>query len=93
MKEEILFPRGSIQLIGIHNVQNVLASVIAAKLSGLNNELIRQKIESFNGLQHRLEKVKEINGVLYINDSKSTTPDSTIVALNSFERPIILIAA
>jgi len=92
MKEEILFPRGSIQLIGIHNVQNVLASVIAAKLSGLNNELIRQKIESFNGLQHRLEKVKEINGVLYINDSKSTTPDSTIVALNSFERPIILIA-
>lgn len=91
-KKEVLFNKEIIPLLGMHNVMNVLAAVSSAKIIGIDNKNIKENIMTFIGLEHRLEKVKEIDGVLYVNDSKSTTPDSTIVALESFNSPIILIA-
>ena len=91
-EDEIIAGVESIHLIGAHNIDNVLASVTAAKLFNIDNETIKKGIETFEGLPHRLEKVRNLNGVLYINDSKATTPDSTIKALNAFENKIVLIA-
>ncbi|MGB9694449.1 MAG: UDP-N-acetylmuramoyl-L-alanine--D-glutamate ligase [Caldisericaceae bacterium] len=81
-----------IKLRGMHNVSNVLAAVVAASVLKVPNEVVIKGIETFRGLPHRLEEVRTIDGVLYVNDSKSTTPDSTIKALESFNAPIILIA-
>lgn len=99
--EEILFSddniekvleRKDIQLIGLHNVQNVLVAVTISKLLYLENEKIKEGIKTFKGLAHRLELVRNIDGILYVNDSKSTTPDSTIKALEAFKEKIVLIA-
>ena len=90
--EETLFATDTIRLRGEHNIQNVLASVLSAKLMGVDNDAIKDAVSHFTGLPHRLEEVREINGVLYVNDSKATTPDSVIKALNSFDEPIVLIA-
>ena len=90
--EEVLFPINIIRLRGAHNIQNVLASVLSAKLMGVDNDSIKNAISTFAGLPHRLEEVREVNGVLYVNDSKATTPDSVIKALDSFDESIVLIA-
>ena len=99
--EEILFSNNSMErvlerkdipLIGLHNVQNILVTVIVGKILCLGNEKIKEGIKSFKGLPHRLEPVKNIDGILYVNDSKSTTPDSTIKALEAFKEKIVLIA-
>jgi len=78
-------------LPGLHNVENVLASITAAKLMNIPVEIIKEGIETFKGLEHRLEFVRALNGVTYVNDSKSTTPDSTIKALEAFNEKVILI--
>ncbi len=90
--EEVLFPIDITRLRGEHNVQNVLASVLSAKLMGVSNDVIESAVSTFTGLPHRLEEVRKVNGVLYVNDSKATTPDSVIKALNSFSETIVLIA-
>ncbi len=90
--EEELFPIAITRLRGEHNVQNVLASVLSAKLMGVSNDVIESVVSTFTGLPHRLEEVRKVNGVLYVNDSKATTPDSVIKALNSFSENIVLIA-
>ncbi len=91
-KEEEIIDIESIRLLGKHNISNVLAAILSAKLLKVDSETIKKGIETFEGLPHRLEKVRELDGVLYINDSKATTPDSTIQALNAFHSKIILIA-
>ena len=90
--EEVLFPVSTIRLRGEHNLQNVLASVLSAKLMGVDNDAIKNAVSNFTGLPHRLENVREIDGVLYVNDSKATTPDSVIKAFDSFSETIVLIA-
>ncbi len=90
--EESLFDISIIPLRGKHNVTNVLASVVSAKVMGVDMRAIIEGVRTFKGLPHRLEEVRVIDGVLYVNDSKSTTPDSTIKALESFIEPIVLIA-
>ncbi len=90
--ENEILPLSSIYLRGTHNLENVLASVLSAKLMGISNDTIKIGVETFKGLEHRLEEVREIDGVIYVNDSKATTPDSTIKALNAFENNVILIA-
>ncbi|MGB9793936.1 MULTISPECIES: UDP-N-acetylmuramoyl-L-alanine--D-glutamate ligase [Caldisericum] len=87
-----IIDRKEIPLLGLHNVENTLASVISSIVMGVNFEVIRKGIRSFKGLPHRLEYVREVNGVIFINDSKSTTPDSTIKALEAFDKKVILIA-
>ncbi|MCX7944040.1 MAG: UDP-N-acetylmuramoyl-L-alanine--D-glutamate ligase [Deltaproteobacteria bacterium] len=79
-------------LVGVHNLENVLAAVGAAVLYGVKYDSIESAINIFGGLEHRIEFVAEINGVRFFNDSKATNVESTMVALNSFENNIIWIA-
>lgn len=87
-----LFPVSSIKVVGRHNVQNVLVAVSAAKQLGMSDELITEAIEDFRGVEHRIEYVREINGVKFYNDSKGTNVDATIIALKAFSSPTILLA-
>ena len=84
--------RDEVLLRGEHNLENILGAVGAALSLGVNQEAIRKTLTTFAGVRHRLEEVASIAGVLYINDSKGTNPDSTIKALQSFTRPVVLIA-
>lgn len=81
-----------IQIPGAHNLENVLAAVGAAFAAGVKPEQIAQAIREFKGVAHRIERVEEIEGVLYVNDSKGTNTDAAVKALESFNRPILLIA-
>lgn len=78
-----------IKLIGNHNIENVLASVCVAKLLDQRNDFIRERVISFSPPNHRLEKFAEINGVTFIDDSKGTNVDASLVAINCFEKNII----
>jgi UDP-N-acetylmuramoylalanine--D-glutamate ligase len=80
-----------LNLKGEHNYQNTMAVIAAAKIFGLENDRIREALSSFKGVEHRLEFVREIDGVIYINDSKGTNVDSVWYALRSFDNPIFLI--
>jgi len=80
-----------ISLPGEHNLANALAVIISANCIGLPHERIIDGLRSFQGVEHRLEFVKEINGVKYINDSKATNVDSVWYALKSFNEPLFLI--
>lgn len=80
-----------LSLKGEHNYQNTMVAIIAAKTFDLENEKIRQALSTFKGVEHRLEFVREIDGVVYINDSKGTNVDSVWYALRSFDNPIFLI--
>lgn len=76
---------------GEHNIQNAMAVIIAAKIFNLDDRKILEALKSFKGVEHRLELVREIEGIKFINDSKATNIDSVIVALKSFNDPIMLI--
>ncbi len=76
---------------GEHNIQNTMAVIIAAKIFKLDNQKILEALKTFKGVEHRLELVREIEGIKFINDSKATNVDSVIVALKSFDEPIFLI--
>lgn len=80
-----------LQLRGRHNLENVTAAAMAAYEVGASKEIISQTIESFKGLEHRLELVCEIGGVKFYNDSFSTVPETAIAAINSFTEPKIII--
>ena len=82
----------AIQLKGVHNLENVLASSLAAVVAGIEEAPIRDTVKTFKGLEHRFETVDTVDGVEYINDSKSTTVDSAKRALQSCEKPVVLIA-
>lgn len=71
-------------LIGHHNYQNVMCGIAITKLLGMKNEDIRERIMSFTPPEHRLEKVREMNGITFYNDSKATNPEASIVAIDSF---------
>ncbi len=77
---------------GGHNVENALAASLMAFLAGVNAKDIRKVLKTFQGVEHRIEFVREIDGVKYYNDSKATNTDSAIKALETFEGHIILIA-
>lgn len=91
-REEEICALGDIKLKGLHNIENVIVSSLAARLAGVKPSDIKDAIKNFNGLSHRFETVGVINGVEYVDDSKGTTVDSTYRALESCERPVILIA-
>jgi UDP-N-acetylmuramoylalanine-D-glutamate ligase len=71
-KEETLMPVYEVGLSGNHNLNNGLATALAARAAEIKNEAIRESLQSFMGVEHRLEKVKDVDGVKYINDSKAT---------------------
>ncbi len=83
--EDILLP-------GTHNLENILAAVAAAKLSGAENDAIRRVLATFNGVKHRLQFIGEVNGRKFYNDSKATNILATKTALSAFQEPVILLA-
>ena len=89
--ERYEFPTSMVKLRGMHNIENVLGAILAAKLLDISDETIAGAVGAFDRFEHRIEFIREIDGVRYYNDSKATNPESTITALSSFEEPIILI--
>jgi UDP-N-acetylmuramoylalanine--D-glutamate ligase len=88
---ETVMPLSGITLKGDHNVENVLAAVCATRLAGAPAEVVRQAIESFHAVEHRLEYVATVNGVEFYNDSKATNVDATAKAVAAFKSGIHLI--
>jgi UDP-N-acetylmuramoylalanine--D-glutamate ligase len=82
---------GGIPLKGAHNVENVLAAVVAARLAGAPADAIQRTIENFRAVEHRLEYVATFNGVEFYNDSKATNVDATAKAIAAFPSGIHLI--
>lgn len=89
---ELIAPVSLFKMPGKHNLQNLLVSVAAAKLAGIDKKAIAKAITSFVGVEHRLEYICTHQGVKFINDSKATNYDAAEVGLNSVEAPVILIA-
>ena len=89
--DEPVLPLSSIRLPGKHNLQNVMIAVSTAKVLGIANETIREVVEGFTGVEHRIEFVREKDGVRYYNDSKGTNTDATVTALKAFDKGVILL--
>jgi len=83
---------GEVKLRGMHNVANVLAACAVADLCGVSPEEMALVARTFEGVEHRLEPVRQYRGVWYYNDSIATSPERAMAALNSFTEPIILLA-
>lgn len=86
-----LMTAGEIPIRGRHNVENVLAASIAAARAGVTPEAIAAGVRTFRAVEHRLEFVRRINGVDFYNDSKATSVDATLKALDAFERGVWII--
>ena len=84
-------PTADLSIKGKHNIYNSMAAAITGKVMNIANESIRASLTSFEGVEHRMEKVLSVGGVLYINDSKATNVNSTWYALESVNTPIVLI--
>lgn len=91
-REEMICRRGDLGLLGAHNVANVLAASVLAAAAGAPLDAIRGAAATFQGVEHRLELVRESGGVRWYNDSIATTPERTMAALNAFDDPIVLLA-
>ncbi len=89
--ETVLARREQIPLRGEHNVENVLAACAAAYLAGVTPAAIASGVQSFRGVEHRLEFVAEIAGVQYYNDSKATNVDAAVKAVQAFPGPLLVI--
>lgn len=81
-----------LSLQGKHNIYNSMAAAITGKILHIKNEVLRESLTSFKGVEHRLENVLKVKNVLYINDSKATNVNSTWYALESMKTPVIWIA-
>ncbi|MGH9863667.1 MAG: UDP-N-acetylmuramoyl-L-alanine--D-glutamate ligase, partial [Candidatus Acidiferrales bacterium] len=90
-EQEIVMPREEIRLLGEHNLENVLAAVCAARLLEVPAEHIRGAVAGFEGVEHRLEFVAEVDGVRYYNDSKATNVDAALKAIYAFAGRLIVI--
>lgn len=90
-KNEEVIKLDKIKLKGIHNYENIMASIIALKEFDVENEIIEKYLSNFNGVEHRIEYVRTLNGRVFYNDSKSTNNEATITALKTFNTPTILI--
>lgn len=86
------FPLGHVKIQGVHNVENMMAAIATAKAIGIPAQIIQQTLEEFPGLEHRLEFVREKDGVRYYNDSKGTNVGAVVKSLASFSVPVILLA-
>ncbi len=86
-----LLRREELHLLGDHNVANALAAALAVHEAGVSPTVIGEGLRSFQALPHRLEPVREVGGVLWINDSKATNIASTVVAIEAMSRPFVLL--
>ena len=88
----LLLGADEIRMKGVHNLENAMAAAAMALLAGCPVEAVIDSLKQFPGLEHRLEPVRELDGVRYINDSKGTNTGAVVKSLESFSSPIILIA-
>jgi len=88
---DVLLKRDDLHLLGDHNVANALAAALAVREAGVPLRLIAEGLRTFRALPHRLEPVREVNGVLWINDSKATNIAATTVAVIAMRRPYVLL--
>ena len=79
------------KLLGRHNYENVMAAVAIAMHAGVPVDCVRKAVKDFNAVEHRIEFVREVDGVKYYNDSKGTNPDAAIKAVEAMERPTVVI--
>jgi UDP-N-acetylmuramoylalanine--D-glutamate ligase len=86
-----LINKSEVKLLGEHNLQNICAALTAFWQVSQDAEAAKKVITSFRGLEHRLEFVRELNGVKYYDDSFGTTPETAIVAMKAFAQPKVLI--
>lgn len=91
-RERVICHERDVQLLGQHNLSNVLAACAVSGIAGAEPDAMWEVILSFRGVEHRLEPVKEINGVAFYNDSIATSPERASAALRSFDKPIVLLA-
>ena len=92
-KKSVICAVSDMKIFGAHNEQNALGAIAAAYFAGVSLENIRKVLKNFQGVEHRLEYVMDIKGVPYYNDSKATNTDSTIKALEAFEKGHIILLA
>ncbi|MBI5216146.1 MAG: UDP-N-acetylmuramoyl-L-alanine--D-glutamate ligase [Ignavibacteriae bacterium] len=90
-KEQEIINAKEISIKGVHNLYNAMAATLASQVMGVSVASIRSTLKNFKGVEHRLEFVREVNGVRYINDSKATNIDSVSYALKAYEHPIVLL--
>lgn len=98
IKNDAIFYKGKeiiklkdIKIKGTHNYENIMCTIMIVKQFNVSNETIFKVLNKFGGVEHRIEYVQTINEVEYYNDSKATNVDSTIIALDSFKNPTILL--
>jgi len=91
-KERAIMPLGDLQIPGVHNVENLLAAAAAATAAGVPVEAQAAGARAFRGVEHRLERVREVAGVVYVNDSIATSPERALAGLRSYTRPLVLLA-
>ncbi len=91
-EEETICRRDELKLRGEHNVANVLAAAALARLAGAEVAAIREVATTFTGVPHRLEVVRVLNGVTWVNDSIATAPERAVAALKSYDEPIVLLS-
>lgn len=86
-----VLPLDAVKVVGKHNLQNIIIAVSAAKALNIDDDIIIDAVSNFSGVEHRIEFVRELNGIKYYNDSKGTNTDATIIALKAFSRGVILL--
>jgi UDP-N-acetylmuramoylalanine--D-glutamate ligase len=91
-REEVICMKADVQLVGHHNLANIAAAAALAKTYGVENENIKRAIQNFTGVPDRMEQVRVVDGVRYINDTTATAPAAAIAALNSVDAPTVVIA-
>jgi len=89
---QCLMPLSDLPLEGWHNVANALAAMALGKVIGLDEHKMSEALRKFKGLDHRMQRVAEIDGVTWVNDSKATNVGACIAALQGYDRKVILIA-
>ncbi len=91
-EELILMNKSELSLPGNHNLENAMSAILMAYVLNIDTDVIIETLRTFKGVEHRLEFVTNKDGIMFVNDSKGTNPDSTIKAITSYEKPIVLIA-
>lgn len=90
-KKQLLVRTDELQILGLHNFENVMTAAAMALFVGVDIDIVRKVIRNFKGVEHRIEFVCEANGIRYYNDSKGTNPDAAIKGIQAMNRPTVLI--
>lgn len=90
-QNEYIIDLDEIKIVGDHNVQNIMIAIAICKNEGVDTKVLHDVIANFKGVEHRIEFVREYNGVKIYNDSKATNTDASIIALKAFKQPVILL--